>query len=390
MQGFITFALIFCFILPCLSTRSNVGTKNAIYNVMKYGARGDGKIDDSLAFVRAWNSACKAAEMSTLVIPVGKTFMVSKLSFNGPCTNKHILIQLEGKIVAPSKVHWKAQSYWITVQSVEGLTINGHGRGVLDGDGSTWWQCKSCDRPGVFLFHSCKGLNVSNLSITNSPRSHVAVNMCNGATFSNISINSPGTSPNTDGFDIALSTHIVIHDSNIKSGDDCIAINGGSSFVNATRITCGPGHGISVGSLGKKGSEDKVSNIHVRNCTFNETQNGARIKTIPGGLGYAKHITFEQIILVNVNNPIIIDQEYSISHKGANVSVSSVKFQGFTGTSASGLAIQLNCSSSGCYDILLEQNNIVSAQPGKKASSFCTNAHGTARNTVPNVPCLLK
>ena len=36
------------------------------------------------------------------------------------------------------------------------------------------------------------------------------------------------------------------------------------------------------------------------------------------------------------------------------------------------------------------QNNIVSAQPGKKASSICTNAHGTARNTVPNVPCLSK
>ncbi|RHN38843.1 putative polygalacturonase [Medicago truncatula] len=275
MQGFITYALIFGFILPCLSTRLNVGTKNAIYNVMQYGARGDGKTDDSQAFVSAWSSACKAAEMSTLVIPVGKTFMVSKLSFSGPCTNKNILIQLEGKIVAPSKVGWKAQSYWITVQSVEGLTIEGNGRGVLDGDGSTWWQCKSCARPGVFLFHSCKGLNVSNLSITNSPRSHVAVNMCNGATFSNISINSPGTSPNTDGFDIALSTHIVIHDSNIKS------VNGGSTFVNAIRITCGPGHGISVGSLGKNGTEDKVSDIHVRNCTFNETQNGARIKTIP-------------------------------------------------------------------------------------------------------------
>jgi len=72
------------------------------------------------------------------------------------------------------------------------------------------------------------------------------------------------------------------------------------------------------------------------------------------------------------------------------VSVSSVKFQGFTGTSASGLAIQLNCSSSGCFDILLDQNNIVSARPGNKASSICTNAHGTARNTVPNVPCLSK
>ena len=27
-------------------------------------------------------------------------------------------------------------------------------------------------------------------------------------------------------------------------GDDCIAINGGSSFINISDITCGPGHGI--------------------------------------------------------------------------------------------------------------------------------------------------
>jgi len=59
-------------------------------------------------------------------------------------------LQLEGKIVAPSKVDWKAQSYWISVISVDGLTIEGNGRGVVDGDGSTWWQC-NCDRPGVCI-----------------------------------------------------------------------------------------------------------------------------------------------------------------------------------------------------------------------------------------------
>jgi hypothetical protein len=31
---------------------------------------------------------------------------------------------------------------------------------------------------------------------------------------------------------------------------------------------------------------------------------------LQGGSGYAKRITFEKIILVNVKNPIIIDQNY--------------------------------------------------------------------------------
>jgi hypothetical protein len=50
MQGFIVFVLIFGFISPCLCTGLNVETENAIYNVIQYGARGDGKSDDSQVY----------------------------------------------------------------------------------------------------------------------------------------------------------------------------------------------------------------------------------------------------------------------------------------------------------------------------------------------------
>jgi len=71
------------------------------------------------------------------------------------------------------------------------------------------------------------------------------------------------------------------------------------------------------------------------------------------------------------------------------VLVSYVTYRGFTGTSASDLTIQLNCSPSGCFNIQLDQNNIVSAQPGTKTYSQCKNAHGTATNTIPSVTCLI-
>jgi len=51
MQGFVTFVSILAFILPCLCMRLNVQTTNGIYNVMQYGARGDGKSDDSKVYV---------------------------------------------------------------------------------------------------------------------------------------------------------------------------------------------------------------------------------------------------------------------------------------------------------------------------------------------------
>ncbi|XP_004510180.1 probable polygalacturonase At3g15720 [Cicer arietinum] len=371
MQGFFTYIFILSFVLPCFCTRLNVGIENIFINVMQFGAHGDGRSNDTQAFASAWDSACKAGGMSTLVIPAGRSFNVTKINFSGPCKGK-INIQLEGKIVAPSKGAWKLDgTYWISIQHLNGLTIDGNGKGEIDGYGSTWWQCESCKRPKVYVlyFHACNDLIVRNLGISNSPQSHVSVNMCNGATFSHISINAPATSPNTDGFDISDSTNILIQDSNIKSGDDCIAINGGCSFINATRITCGPGHGISVGSLGRTEERDTVSNVHVQNCTFIGTTNGARIKTFSGGIGYAKQITFEQIILENVKNPIIIDQEYNLSLV-KSVQVSFVTYRGFRGTSTSDVAINLIC--------------------GRKTSATCKNAHGTATNTIPNVPCLIK
>lgn len=49
--------------------------------------------------------------------------------------------------------------------------------------------------------------------------------------------------------------------------------------------------------------------------------NGARIKTWQGGKGYARTITFENIIINSSDNPIIIDQFYHAGdgHRGNKV-----------------------------------------------------------------------
>ncbi|XP_022641620.1 probable polygalacturonase At3g15720 [Vigna radiata var. radiata] len=374
MQRLITRVLILCFISQCLCDISMVESENTIYDVRNYGANGNGKSDDSNAFMDAWNDICGRQGTPTLLIPENRVFLVKRnIIMKGPCKATNINIQLQGRIVAPQKNAWEGdKSTMIYFTNINGLRIVGKG-GSIDGFGSSWWPCKNCPRPAVIGFNACNDLSVSYLSITNSPQAHITINGCKDAIFSHVSIRSPADSPNTDGIDISSSKNIFIKDSNIASGDDCIAIIGDSSYINATGIACGPGHGISIGSLGR--NNDNVEQVRVYNSSFTKTTNGARIKTFSGGSGYARRITFEKITLNQVYNPIIIDQHYN------NIMVT---FRGFRGTSANDRAIDLACGSPGCFNILLDEIKIVSSQPGKPASCSCTNVHGRSTSTIPN------
>ncbi|CAK9158444.1 unnamed protein product [Ilex paraguariensis] len=361
-------------------------------NVMQYGAAGNGKTDDSQAFLKAWHAVCGAGSNSPiLTIPAGKTFLLKPVSFKGPCKSAHVNIQVLGNIVAPSqKSAWNNNNSktWIVFSDVKGLIVNGNGQ--IDGQGSVWW--KSC-KVLALSFQNCNNLVLQGLKHTDSQKNHISISNCHDVTVSGLQITAPEKSPNTDGIDISHSTNVRIQDCVIGTGDDCIAINDGCSYINISSVNCGPGHGISIGSLGQHGARNAVEEVHIKNCTFKGTENGARIKTWQGGSGYARRITFEKIILIAANNPIIIDQFYCdhghCSNQTSAVEVSDVSYTNFQGTSSSEQAIKFKCSKSiGCTNIALNAINITSADPKKKTTSYCINAHGRSSGSVPNVDCL--
>lgn len=65
----------------------------------------------------------------------------------------------------------------------------------------------------------------------------------------------------------------------LSTGDDCISIQTGCSSIFIRDVICGPGHGISIGSLGKDNTRACVSNVTVRDVKMHDTLNGVRIKT---------------------------------------------------------------------------------------------------------------
>ncbi|KAK9993956.1 hypothetical protein SO802_023659 [Lithocarpus litseifolius] len=389
----LTLFLIFMIASPCLC--NDLGK---VFNVISYGAVGNGKTDDTKAFAKAWEAMCNANGITSLIIPKGKIFLLNPVQFKGPCKATKVLVQVGGTIAASANLKtWTDNEKWIHFETVDGLVINGGGQ--IDGQGSVWWNAcsdkKHCDdRPTALHFHNCNGLQLSNLRHLNSQRNHISISGCKGVKINNLRISAPEDSPNTDGIDISTSSNIEVLNTVMETGDDCIAINGGSSNITISGVACGPGHGISIGSLGKNGAFDTVEEVHMRNCTFKGTQNAARIKTWQGGKGYARKISYENIQIINSQNPIIIDQNYNPYSLNANaqsaVEISDVTFRNVYGTSVDEIAIDLVCSDHfGCSNIVLNNIDIKSAIPGKQTISRCNNAHGSTLSLcTPIVPCL--
>nr|KYP52500.1 putative polygalacturonase At3g15720 family [Cajanus cajan] len=317
------------------------------------------------------------------MVPAGHSFFVQQTTFKGSCKSQNVDIEIQGTLLAPKRDAWGTCSRrWLHFLNVRGLTV--HGSGVINGQGQDWWG-------NALLFENCDGLQIRGLTHINGPASHVYVVHSKDVTISNVNIYSPvGISHNTDGIDLTNTVHVNILDSIIRTGDDCIAIKGGSQFINVNNVTCGPGHGISVGSLGEGGETEFVEHVNVSNCIFDGADSAARIKTWPGGKGYARDITFQNISVNRTNYPIYITQHYMRTpEKKDALKVSDVTFSNIYGTCISENAVVLDCAKIGCDNITLKQINITSIDPKKPAAATCSNVHGKTTDIVsPRVPCL--
>lgn len=78
----------------------------------------------------------------------------------------------------------------------------------------------------------------------------------------------------------------------------------------------------SIGSLGKEANENGVENVTLINAVFTKSDNGVRIKTWPTpSNGFVRHVIFQNIVMINVKNPILIDQNYCPNHQSCSLQV---------------------------------------------------------------------
>ncbi|XP_060171399.1 polygalacturonase-like [Lycium barbarum] len=366
------------------------------FNVVNYGAKPDGKTDSSNAFLTAWDSACGSSKPATIYVPQGK-FLVKQAHFKGKCKNKTIMFRIDGTLVAPSdyNVIGNAKN-WLLFEGVDGVSIHG---GRLDGQGSGLWACKAyeknCPRGATTLgFSNSNNVAISGLTSLNSQMFHIVINGCKNVKLQAVKVFAPGKSPNTDGIHVQLSSEISILNSIISTGDDCVSIGPGTTNLWIQNMACGPGHGISIGSLAKDFEEAGVQNVTVRSVIFKNTTNGVRIKTWGRpSTGFVNNVLFQHATMIDVQNPIVIDQNYCPYNKNcpgqvSGVKVSDVTYQDIHGSSATRVAMKFDCSKENpCRRIKLEDVNLTyKNEPAAEAS--CANVAGTTSGIIQPTGCL--
>nr|TKS07552.1 hypothetical protein D5086_0000112030 [Populus alba] len=363
-----------------------------VFDVTKYGA--DKDITEALT--NAWKDACASTNPSKVLIPSG-TYSLRKLTLAGPC-KAAIELQVDGILKAPVDPNQFSGGHWVNFGYVDKFTLSGSG--TFDGQGKAAWSKSTCQKdkdcdslPMNIRFDFITNALVRDITSRDSKNFHVNVLGCRNLTFQHFTVSAPGESVNTDGIHIGRSTGIYIIDSKIGTGDDCISVGDGTEELHITGVTCGPGHGISVGSLGKYPNEKPVSGIFVKNCTISDTTNGVRIKSWPALYGgAASNMHFEDIVMNNVQKPChhrssVLPMEpmqskgiaFFCYHKDiftapSKVKISDVSFKNIRGTSATPVVVQIACSSGiPCDKVQLADIKLAYSGPDGPAKSQCSN-----------------
>ncbi len=292
------------------------------FNLTNYGGNGNGTFDNTTAMQNTIN-AIGSAGGGTLVIPAG-TFLC------GPVTlTNNLRVQLDSGAVLkllPYGTYPGGTSPPDFMTISRGHDIEFSGPGVINGQGQAWWDA-NLDislKPYLISFDKMfQRLWFHGLTMTNTPMKHIVIDGIGGdVLIEDLFIFEDGNSPNTDGINLQ-GTNCLVRNCNISAGDDNIAMgrsSGPGADILITNITCGTGHGISIGSITSAGE----SNITVVNCSFTGTDFGLRLKANNSKGGLVQNIVYHDITVTNVGVPIYIYSYYDVSGTGSPQNIGKI------------------------------------------------------------------
>ncbi|MEY4386299.1 MAG: hypothetical protein RLY20_1582 [Verrucomicrobiota bacterium] len=232
-----------------------------VFNVLDYGARGDGTTLDTAAIQKAIDAAAATGNGARVLIPKGRTFLISTLELRA---NIDFHIQGGAELVISTNRADYASDGVLTALNAENLTISGKGKfmgralSFMTGYDAKdeWWLFKEW-RPKMFILTGCTNLVIRDITFGDAPEWGLHMLGCHKVLVDGIKIRNYLDVPNCDGIDPDHCTDVLIKNCDIRCGDDAIVIK-------ATR----PGQAYGP-----------CANIRVQDCVMETQDSGLKIGT---------------------------------------------------------------------------------------------------------------
>lgn len=299
---------------------------NRVFRITDFGAVGDGKAVNTAALQKAI-AACGQTGGGTVLVPPGR-FLTRPFTF---VSRMNLHLEKGAALVLSSNTadYTLPPGQGRNRQCIEAIGCHDvalTGQGAIDGQGASWWPRyvrtyvapsgapAPIHRPYLVVFTRCTRVLVQDVSLINSPSFHLVPSACRDVAIRGVHIKAPVDAPNTDGIDPS-GWNVSISRCTIDVGDDCIAVKP-SALIEAGQPSCRDfaisdctflhGHGLSVGGQTPGG----LQNMTVRDCTFQSTAAGIRMKANRGSGGSVENVSYDNLTMKDVRTPILITSYY--------------------------------------------------------------------------------
>ena len=294
-----------------------------------FGAKGDGTTKDTVAIQSAID-ACAAQGGGTVKLTSG-TYLSAPIVLKSDIT-LHLdkgatLLGSPDHGDYPDKIEFRLPAVQSLVSATNAENVAIEGEGTIDGQGESWWHMmrglhdagvmgNPHPRPRLVVFDHCKHVRVEGVTIQNSPFWQLVPYYSDDVLIRNVRVLAPYPSPNTDAVDPFSSSNVRIDHLYADTGDDNIAIKSGAinspggddpvRDITITDCTFLHGHGLSIGSELAGGAH----NIVAKRIHFEGTDNGIRVKANRDRGNDVSDLSFSDIDMKDVKNPLVISEYY--------------------------------------------------------------------------------
>jgi polygalacturonase len=241
-----------------------------LFNVLDYGAKGDGVKDDTASIQKAID-ACGAQGGGRVLLPSGRTFLTGALTLRSG-----IDFHLAGGALLKGQADWRAYGHpgaLLFAKDAQGITISGSG--TIDGNDRAVWQKladeeaggdvnkegwwpqsftgdwwpfgkepnepqKGGGRPRMVIFIGCERVRFHDFTLRNAPSWTVHLVGCRDVAIESISIRNAWDVANNDGIDLDHCRDVRITNCYLECADDTIVIKNTPNFASyggSARIT---------------------------------------------------------------------------------------------------------------------------------------------------------